>query len=77
MGVWIKPHRRKVRGKIRRVSSERKIVWVVKEGNIKKLMTTEKAEKYIKEHPGVTVYAVVKKYDLHSSPKDSSLEERR
>ena len=65
MGVWVRPHKRRVKGKVKKVGVDRKFVWIVKTKNGKKIMMTEKeAEKYMKEHPGVTVYAMVKRYEL-------------
>ncbi|RLG44473.1 MAG: hypothetical protein DRN78_00080 [Thermoproteota archaeon] len=60
-GEWYKP-KPEAKGKVKKLNS--KIIWIANLGNKKIIMTTEEAEKFMKEHPGVSIYAKLKKYEL-------------
>ena len=60
-GAWYKP-KPEPKGRVKKPDS--KIIWIANLGNKKIIMTTEEAEKFIKEHPGVSIYAKLKKYEL-------------
>ena len=63
-GNWYKP-RKPPEGKVKTIN--KKFIWIANLGNKKIIMTEEEAERYMKEHPGVTVYAKLKRYELEKS----------
>jgi len=63
-GRWYKP-KPEAKGIVKKPGSN-KIIWIANLDNKKIIMTTEEAEKFMKEHPGVTIYAKLKRYELES-----------
>ena len=51
---------------IHRVGVANKKIWMVRNGNVTRIMTRKEAEKYLHRHPGASVYCYVRKYELHN-----------
>jgi len=51
---------------IHRVGAANKKIWMVRNGNVTRIMTRGEAEKYLRSHPGASVFCYVRKYELHN-----------